>query len=135
MLPVAEIAARAGADGLPTAQLLAALAEKSHLSEDALNHLLPSRMQTTFANRVHWACTFRRKAGLLDSPRRGWNRITERGTTAQAEKPDRMDIEYLRKLPEFNVFRALRHNAEDEAGSGEEDDDEITPQDEKTPRS
>jgi hypothetical protein len=50
-----------------------------------LKELLPSGGQATFDNRVGWARTYIKKAGLLESPRRGYLKITERSGGAQAE--------------------------------------------------
>lgn len=72
--------------------------------------LLPSGRQTLFSNRVHWAKTYLAKAGLVEAPRRGHFRITERGRQALAENPARIDNEFLKKYEEFRDF--LRKSAE-----------------------
>lgn len=46
----------------------AILAKKLNLSEEDLAEMLPSGRQTVFKNRVAWAKTYLKKAGLLDSP-------------------------------------------------------------------
>jgi restriction system protein len=38
------------------------------LTEDERKELLPSGSQATFDNRVGWARTYKKKAGLLESP-------------------------------------------------------------------
>ena len=58
------------------------------------------------ANRVHWAITYLAKCGLLERPRRGYARITQRGREVLAEKPPRIDLRYLSKFPELERFRA-----------------------------
>ena len=68
--------------------------------------LLPSGQQCIFNNRVGWACSYLKKAGLLDSPRRGIFRITDRGRKVLAENLSRIDVKYLERFPEFTVFRA-----------------------------
>ena len=55
------------------------LAEKLKLPPEARAELLPSGKQTVFNNRVHWAKTYLTKAGLLESTRRGYSKITARG--------------------------------------------------------
>jgi restriction system protein len=45
------------------------------------------------------------KAGLVESPRRGISRITERGLAVLKEEPNRIDITYLQRFPEFEAFR------------------------------
>ena len=57
----------------------AILAKKLNLSEEDLAEMLPSGRQTVFKNRVAWAKTYLKKAGLLDSPARAAIVITEAG--------------------------------------------------------
>ena len=72
------------ADGQERAfhQLLPPLADQFHLTDEERVQLLPSGRQETFRNRVHWACFYLLKAGLLERPRRGHERITPRGLEA-----------------------------------------------------
>jgi restriction system protein len=48
------------------------------LSEDAVNQRIASG-QGRLENRVGWACSALREAGLIDRPKRGWYQITESG--------------------------------------------------------
>ena len=48
------------------------LAEKFRLSEEERKELLPSGQQAVFTNRVGWARTYLKKAGLLNSGRKGY---------------------------------------------------------------
>jgi restriction system protein len=57
------------------------LANHFDLTEDERKEPLPSGRQATF-NRVGWARTYMKKAGLLESPRRGYFRITDQGIQA-----------------------------------------------------
>ncbi|MBR1670610.1 MAG: winged helix-turn-helix domain-containing protein [Butyrivibrio sp.] len=54
----------------------ATLAQRFKLSSDDLSEMLPSGRQTVFKNRVGWAKTYLKKAGLLDSPARATIVIT-----------------------------------------------------------
>ena len=47
-----------------------AIAEQLQLSDESLAEQLPSGTQTVFANRVGWAKTYLKKAGLIESPKR-----------------------------------------------------------------
>ena len=53
------------------------LAQQLNLSAEDLAELLPSGRQTVFKNRVSWAKTYLKKAGLLDSPARATIVITD----------------------------------------------------------
>ncbi len=55
------------------------LANKFGLTADERATLLPSGKQTTFANRVHWAKSYLKQAGLVEITRRGHFSITELG--------------------------------------------------------
>ncbi len=81
------------------------LAEVFQLTEEDLEELLPSGRQTTFSNRVAWSKSYLTQAGLLESPKRGRFHISERGKQVLKEAPDRIDIKYLERFPEFLEFR------------------------------
>ena len=85
------------------------LAEKFALTEVERKELLPSRQQEIFNNRVAWARTYLGKAGLLESTRRGYFKITDRGVKVVKQNPDRIDVKFLDQFEEFRQFRALRH--------------------------
>jgi restriction system protein len=55
------------------------LADEFSLSETERSELLPSGAQAIFDNRVGWARSYLKQAGLLDSNKRGFFEITERG--------------------------------------------------------
>jgi restriction system protein len=56
-----------------------ALADEFDLTGEERRELLPSGQQATFDNRVGWARTYMKKAGLLKTTRRGFYLITDRG--------------------------------------------------------
>lgn len=89
-----------------------ALAEEFRLAPEERKELLPSGQQPVFANRVGWARTYLKKAGLVESTRRGYIRITDRGREALRASPHRVDNQYLVKFPEFREFRARRATTE-----------------------
>ncbi|MEW5708604.1 MAG: restriction endonuclease [Pseudomonadota bacterium] len=84
------------------------LAGHFKLTEEEQRELLPSGQQPIFENRVGWARTYLKKAGLLESPRRGFLRITDRGRVVLERKPDRIDCDFLMQFPEFQEFRVRR---------------------------
>src|SRR3989442_4561994 len=75
---------------------------------------LPSGRQSTFENRVGWARTYMKKAGLLDSPGRGTIRITPRGLDILKEKVGRIDVKFLMRYPEFVEFRKVTREGAEE---------------------
>ena len=104
MLPLLRLAS----DGAEHAMrdVVEALAEELKLTEEERRELLPSGRQARFANRVHWARSYLKQAGLLDSPRRGYMTISARGREVLAEAPAEINVEYLMKFPEFREFRS-----------------------------
>ncbi|NIR48673.1 restriction endonuclease [candidate division KSB1 bacterium] len=89
-----------------------ALAEEFSLSEAERTELLPSGQQPIFDNRVGWASTYLKKAGLLDAPQRGSIQITERGKEILSKNPQRIDVQFLDQFDEFVEFRKLRRDKE-----------------------
>jgi restriction system protein len=84
------------------------LASEFSLTDEEKNEFLPSGQQTVFTNRVGWACTYLKKAGLLSSSRRGYFQITERGRSVVQENPPAVNVKYLEKFPEFVQFKSIR---------------------------
>jgi len=82
-----------------------ALAEHFQLNPAERAELLPSGQQGIFKNRIGWARTYLKKAGLLEAPKRGVFRISDRGLQALASNPGRIDGKYLEQFPEFIAFR------------------------------
>jgi len=87
------------------AEALDLLATTFGLSDRERSELLPSGSQAKFDNRVGWARTFLKKAGLLESTGRGRFRITERGLGILKSTPARIDNKLLSQFPEFLEFR------------------------------
>ncbi|MGO8951643.1 MAG: restriction endonuclease [Ktedonobacterales bacterium] len=81
------------------------LAVNFGLSEAEQRELVPSG-KPMFADRVAWALSYLRQAGVLQSMRRGFFRITERGMSVLAAHPERVDNRLLGQFPEFREFLA-----------------------------
>lgn len=82
-----------------------ALAAVFQLTETERMQLLPSGKQTVFVNRVAWAKSHFKQAGLLDSPRRGVYRITSRGQEILKQQPPAITLRCLDQFPEHGAFR------------------------------
>jgi restriction system protein len=93
-------------------EAVARLALEFKLTEDELRQLIPSRRQATFYNRVAWARTYLSMAGLLTTIKRGHFKISPAGLKALAEKPARIDVNFLRRFPSFLEFKSTRHGAD-----------------------
>jgi restriction system protein len=91
-----------------------ALAAEFRLSESERRELLPSGGQFVFNNRVGWARTYMKKAGLLSAPKRGVVQITDRGLSVlRSNKP--VNNKTLRGFPEFVEFQSKSADAKESA--------------------
>ena len=86
-------------------QAVEALADQFKLTTDERNEFLPSGNQAVFNNRVGWARSYLKQAGLLTSPKRGFFTITTKGIELLSRNPKRVDISVLNQYPEFIEFR------------------------------
>lgn len=107
MLPLLRYAATQGSD-VSTSSAVDALAKELSLTGEDLQHMLPSGTQPTFHNRVGWAATYMKKAGLLEATRRGFYRVTDTGRSVVETNPDRIDLQFLKKFPDFVRFQNLK---------------------------
>jgi len=87
------------------------------LSPEERVELLPSGQQGIFKNRIGWARTYLKKAGLLESPKRAVCQITARGKQVLASYPLKIDSKYLEQWPEFLAFRSASNGSEDPSKS------------------
>jgi restriction system protein len=104
MLPLLKYAGTRNSE-VTTSDAVEVLAQELNLSEEDLREMLPSGNQYTFGNRVGWAATYMKKAGLLQSTRRGYYQITARGHEFLAKQPKSLNIKLLEKYPEFLEFK------------------------------
>jgi restriction system protein len=104
MLPLLRLAGDGREHSLREA--IEKLADHFGLDEEERDHLLPSGRQATFDNRVGWARTYMKKAGLLRSFRRGYFEITDAGLQALKLSPEAINNKFLEQYPEFQEFKA-----------------------------
>ena len=99
MLPLMQLIA----DGQPHEMRLATetLGQQFQLTPAEWQEMLPSGRAPLFYNRLAWAKTHLKKAGLIEQPRRGVIAISARGKQVLASKPSRIDIRLLQTFPEY----------------------------------
>jgi restriction system protein len=76
------------------------IADHFKLTPEEREELLPTGNQTRLDNRVGWARTYLKKAGLLTLVRRGVFQITERGQKVLKQGPKAIDVKFLEQYPE-----------------------------------
>jgi restriction system protein len=127
MLPLLELAGDGQEHSISEAE--DALAVQFNLSQEERRELLPSGGQTFLYNRVGWARTHLKKAGLLVITGRGRFQITDRGKRALSENPERINMKYLKRFPEYVEWHEHpRQGRKRDQGAGEEEEPTQTPQ-------
>ncbi len=81
------------------------LAKEFGLTEGERQQLLPSGRYPTFDNRIAWAKTYLKKAGLIGQQRRAYFQITERGREILKSSPSVINMKFLEQFPEYVAFR------------------------------
>ena len=111
MLPFLEILS----DGLEheLQETITKISDKFHLANDERKELLPSGNQEIINNRVGWARTYLKKAKLIESTRRAAFIITDKGKEILKSNRDRIDVKFLKTLPEFNEWYQSYSNKSD----------------------
>ncbi len=112
--PLLEIAADGKEHSIKDART--AIAKNMNLAEEDLKELLPSGTQTKFDNRVVWAKSYFIQAKILESPRRAYFQITDRGLDLLKKGYDRIDIKILNQYPEFVEFHTMKSTPSAENG-------------------
>jgi len=90
-----------------------ALADQFHLSEQEKVELLPSGNNRVIYSRVGWAATYLKKSKLLEAPKRGCLKITQRGIEVLKQNPKTINNDFLRQFPEFNEFVSVKKKKDD----------------------
>ena len=86
-------------------ELIETLAWEFSLTDTEKQKMLPSGQQSVFDNRVGWARTYLKKAGIVEDPRRAFVKITDRGVELLQQKPKAINKNFLLQYPEFVEFQ------------------------------
>ena len=84
------------------------MAKEFKITDEERKELLPSGQTFVFGSRVGWARTYMKKAGLLETPKRGYLKITDRGLNVLKQNPTKINITYLKQFPEFIEFQNIK---------------------------
>lgn len=84
--------------------LVEALAQDFHLTDEEKNELIPSGVQSVINSRVGWARTYLTKALCLESPQKGMVKITERGKKFLSSASEKITTKDLQQFEEFIDF-------------------------------
>lgn len=97
------------------------IADHFALGEDDRNELLPSGSQTRLANRVAWARSHMKAAGLIENLGGGRFRISAVGLEVLAEKPDALTVKLLERFPSYVEFRTPKVKTASDPAAQDED--------------
>jgi restriction system protein len=114
------------ADGIEhsNSELTATVGKKMNLSNEDMEALLPSGAQTTFGNRVGWALTYLKKAGLIEATRRAHVAILDSGKKLLQDAPPRIDVKFLRRYEGIVEFLGTAAPKAAVSGNEEAESDE-----------
>jgi restriction system protein len=117
MLPLVKVLA----DGQERSmrQVTDLLADTFRLTDEQRAELLPSGQQSVFSNRVAWAKSHLKAAGLLENPVRGRVRISDVGRKVLGEKPPTINVRFLKQYPAYCEFIGKSILAQDAGVAGE----------------
>ena len=100
---------------VPRVQISQALVGRFALTETDLQDMVPSGMQTRFDNRVYWALSYLKRAGLLYAESPGRFTITASGTDLLSETTGDIEKSYLQLL-----INKLKQQADSESEDTEQ---------------
>ncbi|HAX18209.1 MAG TPA: restriction endonuclease [Actinobacteria bacterium] len=127
MLPLLKFASDEKIHTLPEA--VAYIASLFNLTEEEKKQMLPSGTQTIIFNRVGWAKTYLKKAGLLEDPKRATFKITKRGLELLKENLPEINTKFLNRYEEFVAFKTKKNEKnKTENVLNEENESNITPE-------
>lgn len=73
------------------------IGQQFNLSESEWAEMLPSGRAPLFYNRLAWAKTHLKKAGLIDQPKRGVIVISDRGRQVLSTPLNKIDLRFLER--------------------------------------
>jgi len=90
---------------------LDALASHFGITAEERAMRIPSGRAPIFANRIGWAKSHLKMAGVIESPRRSVYRLTARGRQIIDANPTRITLALLNQFPEYVAFRTGERQA------------------------
>lgn len=104
------------------------IADIFKLTEEDKKEVLPSGSQYVIDNRVGWARTYLKKAGLLESPKRSYFKITPLGLDVLKKNPAKINVKFLEQFPLFIEFRNTKKEKDEHEEQEVESSSSQTPQ-------
>lgn len=102
------------------------LSDQFELTQQERDELLPSGKQTRMTNRVHWARSYLKQAGLVKNTKRGHFIITDIGSEA-LKSNELIRKKYLEQFSAYQDFRARTNKDNQIIENSSNDNNENTP--------
>lgn len=132
MRPFLEAVKNAPDTEVKLRDIITTISDHFQLSEAERSEPLPSGKQPIIDNRVGWARTYLSKAGLIDSPRRAYFQITQRGLNALSDTNTKINTRYLKQFEEFVDFTNTNTSNTTEKSTLPEQTEQLITQEEST---
>ncbi len=130
MRPVLELSAKGE---VKVSEAIDRLAKDLALTDEERAEMLPSGRQAVFANRVHWAKTYLKQAGLVRPTRRGYFVITDQGREVLSRSGVELNRAYLERFDAFQDFISRTGKVDDAPASLNGSCGQVVQEDEDTP--
>jgi restriction system protein len=102
MLPLLKFSSR-GSE-FSNREAVDSISKEFRLTDEERNTLQPNGNETITSNRVRWALFYLKRAMLLNSRRKGFYKITDRGIQVLKQNPTQIDRDLLKQFPEYLDF-------------------------------
>ena len=83
------------------------IADQLNLTEEERNRIYPNNPKKMFKDRIAWARTYLKKAGLIISPQRTTSQITEEGIKVLKLNLEKLDLKFLEQFESYREFRHI----------------------------
>lgn len=109
-------------------EIFAEMSKYFSLTNEQMQEKIPSQIEPTYINRISWALTYLKKAGLIESPNRAHFIITEEGQKVVKNNVVNLNSKYLKNYDSFLEFQNLSNKKNLSSVEVEEsDENELTP--------
>lgn len=83
------------------------IADQLNLTEEERNRIYPNNPKKMFKDRIAWARTYLKKAGLIISPQRTTSQITDEGIKVLKLNLEKLDLKFLEQFKSYREFRHI----------------------------
>ena len=108
-----------------------AISNDLQLPNEEREETIPSGSATLIGSRVAWALTYLVQAGLVRRPSRGHFVITNHGRTVLQDDIQKVDLHYLKSIPEFRDFTTRTRGSV--VGAVEQQNEDIVIESDRSP--